>query len=305
MKKVAIFLLLLACLAGAATRRPKLVVAIVIDQFRYDYLTRYRSEYTAGFNRLLTKGAVFTNASYKHVPAITAVGHSTVLSGAIPSISGIVGNEWFDPEENARVTSVSDANTRLVGGKEGIGSSPRRLLVDTVGDELKFADGGKSRIIGISLKDRSAILPGGHSVDAAYWLDTSTGNFVSSTYYLKELPGWAADFNKSRMADRYKGVTWMGHKLDGDPAKFYTAIEATPWGNELIEEFAERALVAEQLGRHETTDLFTVSFSSNDYVGHEYGPESPEAHDIAVQTDRILDKFITAIEKQVGLANAV
>src|SRR5215472_18922816 len=124
MKKAVVFLLALACLAGAATRKLKLIVAIVIDQFRYDYLTRYRAEYTGGFNRLLTKGAVFTNATYNHVPAVTAVGHSTILSGAIPSISGIVGNDWFDPDEGARVTSVSDPHTELIGGKPGIGSSP-------------------------------------------------------------------------------------------------------------------------------------------------------------------------------------
>jgi Type I phosphodiesterase / nucleotide pyrophosphatase len=305
MKKIAICLLAFASLLGAATRKPKLVVTIVVDQFRYDYLTRYRSEYTGGFNRLLTSGAVFTNANYRHVPAITAVGHSTILSGALPSISGIVGNEWFDPDDNARVTSVSDPKTKLVGGKEGVGSSPRRMLVNTIGDEIKIADGGKSRTIGISLKDRSAILPGGHTADAAYWMDTTTGNFVSSTYYMDALPGWARDFNAAHPADRYKGVTWLGHKLNEDPAKFYSAIEATPWGNELIEAFAERALAAEQLGKHEGTDLFTISFSSNDYVGHEYGPESPEAHDISVRTDRLLEKFFAAVEKQAGPMNTV
>src|SRR5215831_18839827 len=129
MKKAVVFLLALACLATAAARKPKLIVAIVIDQFRYDYLTRYRAEYTGGFNRLLTKGAVFTNATYNHVPAITAVGHSTVLSGAIPSISGIVANEWFDQDEGVHVTSVSDPQTKLVGGAEGPGASPNRLLV--------------------------------------------------------------------------------------------------------------------------------------------------------------------------------
>ena len=305
MKKAAVFLLALACLAGAATRKPKLIVAIVIDQFRYDYLTRYRAEYTGGFNRLLTKGAVFTNATYNHVPAVTAVGHSTILSGAIPSISGIVGNDWFDSEEGAHVTSVSDSQTRLVGGKDAVGASPRRLLVSTVADELKVASGSKSHAIGISLKDRSAILPAGHTADAAYWLDTATGNFVSSTYYVKELPGWARDFNAAHPADRYKGSEWLGHKLTADPAKYYTAIESTPWGNELVESFAERALAAEQLGQHEGTDVFTVSFSSNDYIGHEYGPESPEAHDISVRTDRLLDKFMNAVDKQVGPMNVV
>src|SRR5437763_1177483 len=176
MRKASLVLLAAACLCTAAVPKPKLIVTIVVDQFRYDYLTRYRADFTGGFNRLLTHGAVFTNASYKHVPAITAVGHSTILSGAIPSISGIIANEWFDNDEKMHVTSVSDPTTRLVGGKDGVGSSPQRLLVSTVGDELKIAGGGKSRVIGVSLKDRSAILPGGHMSDGAFWFDTTTGN---------------------------------------------------------------------------------------------------------------------------------
>jgi hypothetical protein len=302
MKRMILSLIVAASIAAAAPR-PKLVVTVVLDQFRYDYLTRYRSDYSAGLARLLTRGAVFTNARYKHVPAITAVGHSTILSGAIPSISGIVANEWWDRDENKHVTSVSDSTTALVGGKTGIGSSPRRLLVSTIGDELKIA--GKSRVIGVSLKDRSAILPGGHSSDGAFWFDTTSGNFVTSTYYMKELPAWASEFNAQRTADKLKGVSWMGHKLPDDLVKLYTALEKTVHGNELIEAFAERALAGEQLGRHEGTDLFTVSFSSNDYVGHEYGPESPESREVATQTDRLLGKLFTAIDRQVGASNVL
>lgn len=302
MKRTVLCLLVAATFCAAAAR-PKLVVAVVLDQFRYDYLTRYRGDYSGGIARLLTRGAVFTNARYKHVPAITAVGHSTILSGAIPSISGIVANEWWDRDENLHVTSVSDSATKLVGGKVGTGSSPRRLLVSTIGDELKIA--GKSRVIGVSLKDRSAILPGGHSADAAYWFDTTSGNFVSSTFYMKELPRWAAEFNAPRPADKLKGLTWLGHKLPDDLVKLYTALEKTAYGNDLVEAFAERALAAEQLGKHEGTDLFTVSFSSNDYVGHEYGPESAEARETAIQTDRLLGKLFTAIDRQVGAANVL
>ena len=294
MKRILVCLLVLASLCHGGVRKPKLVVLVVVDQFRYDYLTRYRADYTGGFSRLLTRGAVFTNARYNHVPAITAVGHSTILSGAIPSVSGIVANDWFDPDEYAKVTSVSDPQTKLVGGKDAIGSSPHRLLVTTIGDEMKMAGTGKPKVVGVSLKDRSAILPGGHTADAAYWFDTTTGNFVSSTYYMKELPGWARDFNASRSADKLKGTTWMGHKLSDDPAKLYVDLEKTTNGNDLVEAFAERALAAEQLGRHEGTDLFTVSFSSNDYVGHEYGPESPEAREISIQTDRLAGKALSS-----------
>jgi hypothetical protein len=293
-----------ACLTGAPIPKPKLIVTVVVDQFRYDYLTRYRNEYTGGFNRLLSEGAVFTNARYMHVPAVTAVGHSTVLSGAIPSISGIVGNDWFDPDEGMHVTSVSDAQTQLIGGKGGTGSSPHRLLVDTIGDEQKLAQRMNSHVIGISLKDRSAILPAGHSADAAYWFDTTTGNFVTSTYYRKELPPWAADFNASRMADQHKGEAWLGHKLPDD-AKLYSALEANPLGNDLIQAFAERALSAEQLGKHTGTDILAVSFSSNDYVGHAFGPESPEARDISVRTDRALERLLAAATRQAGAGNVL
>ena len=146
-----------------------------------------------------------TNARYVHFPTVTAVGHSTFLSGAIPAVSGIVDNEWYDREEGRRVTSASDLNTRLLGGS-GSGPSPRRMLVDTVGDEMKMAAGGKPRVIGISLKDRAAILPAGHMADAAYWFDPVAGSFVSSTYYFPDLPAWVEDFNAARPADRYRGT---------------------------------------------------------------------------------------------------
>ncbi|MBS1855602.1 MAG: alkaline phosphatase family protein [Acidobacteria bacterium] len=295
--------LLAATLTLCAANKPKLIVTVVVDQFRYDYLTRYRGEYTGGFSRLLTRGAVFTNARYMHVPAVTAVGHSTVLSGAIPSISGIVANDWYDFDEHAHVTSVSDAKTRLVGGKDGTGSSPNRLLVSTVGDEMKFAAPG-THIIGISLKDRAAILPSGHAADAAYWFDPASGNFVTSTFYAPDLPEWAKRFNAERPADKLAGVTWQGHTLPAAP-RLYSALEATPYGNELVEAFAERAVAAEQLGRHAAADLLTVSFSSNDYVGHQYGPESPEAHDVSLRTDQLLGKLLDAIDRQVGAENVL
>lgn len=303
MRKLLICALAAVALLAAAPKKPKLVVAVVFDQFRYDYLTRFRSEYHAGFDRLLTKGAVFTNANYDHFPTVTAVGHSTFLSGAIPSISGIIGNEWFDREEGKTVTSVSDSKTQLLGGA-GAGSSPRRLLVSTVGDELKIAD-GRSHVVGVSLKDRAAILPAGHMADGAYWFDTKSGNFVSSTYYFPELPGWVKDFDAARPADRYKGATWLTRKMPDDPAKLYSAIDASPFGNEIVESMAERALQAENLGKHEGTDLLAVSFSSNDYVGHAYGPDSPEVHEVSIRSDAVLGKLLQAIDRQVGLDNVI
>jgi predicted AlkP superfamily pyrophosphatase or phosphodiesterase len=309
MKKTLLSVLLAAALLSAAPQRPKLLVAITIDQFRYDYLTRFRPEFKAGFNRLLTKGAVFTNANYIHFPTVTAVGHSTFLSGATPGISGIVGNDWWDREEKKRVTSVSDPKTKLLGGT-GDGCSPRRLLVSTVGDELKLANGNKSRVIGISLKDRGAILPAGHMANGAYWFDLKAQAFVSSTYYFNDLPGWVKDFNSSRFGDKYRGVKWLTHTLPTDLAKLYgdnteSPIEESPFGNELVLQLALRALAAEQLGTRGVTDVLAVSFSSNDKVGHGFGTFSPEEHEVTVQTDEMLERLFQAIDKQVGLDNVL
>ncbi|MEO8597599.1 MAG: alkaline phosphatase family protein [Candidatus Solibacter sp.] len=299
-----LFALLAASLVHAAPNKPKLVLTVVIDQFRYDYLTRFRADYTAGLARLLNQGAVLTNAYYPQVPTVTAVGHSTILTGAIPSISGIVANEWYDRDEKAHVTSVSDARTQLLGGTAGAaGASPSRLLVSTVGDELKLAGAGKPRVVGISLKDRSAILTAGRMADGAFWFDTTTGNFVSSTYYYKELPAWAKEFNARRPADKYLGVTWLGHKLPDQTATLFTELEYTPFGNELMEQFVEKALAAEALGTRGVTDVLALSFSSNDYVGHRYGPDSPEVRDVTLATDKLLARLFAAVEKQVGVGN--
>lgn len=304
MKKILVLLAIAASLVAATPKKPKLVVAIVIDQFRYDYLTRFRSEYKEGFDRLLVHGAVFNDARYIHFPTVTAVGHSTFLTGATPSISGIVGNDWYDREEHKHVTSVSDAGTKLLGDT-GEGSSPHRLLVDTVGDELKMGYPGKCHVIGVSLKDRAAILPAGHSADGAFWFDAKVGNFVSSTYYFADLPGWVKDFNGARPADQFQGVKWLNHTMPAGGPALYNAIDSSPFGNDLVEAFAERALHAEQLGKHEGTDVLAISFSSNDYVGHAHGPYSAEEHEVTIHTDKVLQKLFDAVDEQVGLDNVL
>ena len=312
--------LLLTFLAAAAilpAAPPKLVLAIVIDQFRYDYLLRFRSDYHSGFARLLEKGAVFTDAHYLHAATVTAVGHGTFLTGATPSISGIIANEWYDRESGQTVTSVSDPATKLVGGNtDRAGSSPRRLLVSTVGDELKIQR-GESRVIGISIKDRSAILPAGHMADGAYWYDDHANAWVTSSYYRGELPDWAKKLNQEQPAARYAGAKWLPFDAKGDSAKpfcsmtkdtgvrFCGSIEATPWGNEMIEEFAERALEGENLGHHASTDVLAVSFSSNDYVGHAVGPDDPAVRDISIRTDRLLGKLFDAIDGRIGAGNTL
>ncbi|MCC6343012.1 MAG: alkaline phosphatase family protein [Bryobacterales bacterium] len=316
MKLATILLLALSLLAPAQViRRPKLVVAIAVDQFRYDYLTKFRDQYTSGFSRLLTRGAVFTNAFYIHFPTVTAIGHSTYLTGATPSISGIVGNDWYDRDEGKVVTSVSDDNAAMLGGAGrggGKAASPRRLLVSTVGDELKLAGRG-SKVVGVSVKDRSAILPSGHMADGAYWFDGSSGNFVSSTYYFADLPEWVKKFNAARPADRFLGKGWT--PVNGGAAfktlaatagaKFYSAIEATPYANELIEKFAEAAVMGEQLGRRNTTDLLAISFSANDYVGHAVGPDDPQVRDISIRTDRLFGDLFRFLDTQVGMRNVL
>jgi predicted AlkP superfamily pyrophosphatase or phosphodiesterase len=301
-----------------APRKPRLVLAIIIDQFRYYYLLRFRSEYHSGLARLLDQGAVFTDAHYLLAATVTAVGHSTFLSGAPPSVNGIIGNEWYDCTASATVTSVSDPNTKLVGGIPGVpGSLPHRLLVSTIADEVKMQRTAESKTIGISIKDRSAILPAGHMADAAYWYDSDSSNWVTSTYYRAELPEWVRTLNHEHPNRRFNGAQWLPFDAKGDSTKpfctmvagtdtrFCGSLEATPWGNDMIEEFAERAIAAENLGRHPGVDFLTVSFSSNDYVGHAVGPDSPEARDISIRTDLLLGELFDFVEQQAGAGTLV
>ena len=303
--------------ANEPTKRPKLLLAIVIDQFRYDYLQRFRSDYTSGFKRLLDQGAVFHNAHLIHATTVTAVGHSTFLSGAPPSVSGIIANEWYDRASHETVTSVYDPKSKMVGGVPGApGSSPRRLLVSTVGDELKM-HGLESKIIGVSIKDRGAILPVGHMADGAYWYDNDSNHWVTSTYYEAELPDWVRKLNGERINQRYLGANWLPFDAPANGAKPYCtmtagsdirfcgSLEATPWGNEIIEEFAERAVANEKLGSHSGTDILAVSFSSNDYVGHAVGPDDPAVRDISIRTDRLLGKLLDFLDTRVGTGNTL
>jgi hypothetical protein len=303
-----------------AARDLRLVLLIAVDQFRYDYLTRFRGDYTDGLKRLLTEGAVFTDASLEHYPTVTAVGHATMLTGATPSVSGIIGNDWFDRTTRASVTSVSDPTVSQLGGSGTTGASPRRLLVSTVGDEIKMSSRAPKgapnapRVIGMSLKDRSAILPGGHSADASYWWDTKSGNFVTSTYYVKELPPWVKAFNDQKTPDTFAGRAWTLIAKPAAPVKqlppdrtaaLYDGIYASPFGNELLESFADAALTAEQLGQRGVTDLLSVSFSSNDSVGHSLGPDSPEVRDIAIKTDRAIGRLLSRVDRLVGLQHVL
>ncbi len=324
---------------AAANNSPKikLVLGIVIDQFRYDYLTRFADQFGEGGFKLLTQGgANFTNANYPYTPTVTACGHAAFMTGAAPNENGIIANEWYDRETGKRVTSVSDPNTKLLGGKEGAGSSPHRLLSSTIGDQLKLHTNGQAKVVGISLKDRAAILPSGKKPNGAYWYDVTTGRMVSSTYYFNDVPDWVKSFNQSQSADSYFGRVWkkvlpeaaysrslpddspfekwtfgktFPHTINGGEdkpgSKFYNQFEATPFANEMVANFAKLALDKEQLGADDIPDLLTVSFSANDILGHYAGPNSPEAQDITIRTDRILADLFAYVDKKVGLQNTV
>src|SRR5215475_5651390 len=321
-----------------ATKPVRLVVGIVIDQFRYDYLTRFRDQFgEGGFKRLMNGGAVFTNANYTHAPTVTACGHATFMSGATPAMSGIIGNEWVDRESGKRVTSVTDGKVKLLGGREGAaGMSPSRMLGSTVGDELKLASGGQAKVIGVSLKDRSAILPAGKHPNGAYWYDLGTGNLVSSTYYFSDLPDWVKKFNKEMRPDRFFGKRWerllpesayqrstaddmpyekfeAGNKFPytvtgGDEIpglRFYAQFQYTPFANDYLVDFAKAAIEGEQLGADDVTDLLTISFSANDLVGHAYGPYSQEVQDITLRTDRALAELFNYLDRKIGFDHVV
>lgn len=328
--------------APTQPKRPKLVLLIVVDQFRYDYLDRFGDLFGPnGLRRLLGEGASWTQANYDHTPTYTAPGHGTMMTGAYPAESGIIANEWLDRVTRKRISSVSDESVKLLGGNpDDAAASPRRLLSSTVGDELRLISNGRSKVIGISVKDRSAILPGGRHASAAYWFSINSGFMVSSTYYFNELPAWVTTFNNTKPADKYFRAKWerllseneylkragpdappwekvtsagdtnaFPHTITGGVAApgrdFYIALEHSPFSNDLIVSFAQQAIVNEQLGQDDDTDVLTVSFSANDYVGHRYGPYSQEAMDVTLRTDRQIATLLDFVQARVGLANTL
>src|SRR5687768_5024893 len=327
---------------NSRSKRPRLVLLIVVDQFRYDYLERFGDLFvTNGLKRLLRDGASWSHSNYDHMPTSTAPGHGTMMTGAFPAETGIVGNEWPDRVTGKKVTSVSDTTVKLLGGRPGdTGSSPRRLMSSTVGDELRLVTNDRAKVIGVSIKDRSAILPAGRHANAAYWFSINSGTVVSSTYYFEQLPNWVISFNNPKPADQYFNKKWerllpeseylkragpdsppwetvtaagdtnaFPHTITGGATapgpNFYTAFDHTPFNNEMILSFAQLALVNEQLGQDDDTDVLTVSFSANDYVGHRYGPYSQEAMDVTLRIDRQIATLLDFVQTKVGLANTL
>jgi predicted AlkP superfamily pyrophosphatase or phosphodiesterase len=300
--------------ASAYNGHPKLIVVIVIDQFRGDYLDRYRDQFAeGGFRLLLDHGAYFANCNYNYANTRTAPGHSTLFTGAYSNGHGIAANEWLDPKKNKMVTSVEDDQTKLVGA-DGQGSSPHNLLADTIGDELKLATQGKSRVFAISLKDRASVLPGGFAADAAYWIEPKSGAWVTSTYYRNDLPNWVQNFNSTRPA-KYWDREWKdsqgtvlrstAHRKgkDGSEASFYEVVGSTAFANEYELAFAKELVLYENIGRGPATDLLAVSLSSNDILGHQVGPDTPEMRQMALDLDQQLAEFFNFLGHQIGLAD--
>jgi predicted AlkP superfamily pyrophosphatase or phosphodiesterase len=299
-------------LSSAYNARPKLIVVIVIDQFRGDYLERYRDQFGEnGFRLFLDHGAVFTDCNYDYANLHTAPGHATLLTGAYSDGHGIFANEWWDPKKQRVVTSVYDDSTKTLGvPASSPGSSPHNLLASTLGDELKLATQGKSRVYGISMKDRAAVLAAGWAGDGAYWIDQNSGAWITSTYYRNQLPQWVRDFNRSGRADKYWNLEWKDasgkilRRTAHDPGKpFFYVIGATPFANDYELEFAREMISNEKLGNGPATDLLVVSLSANDILGHEVGPDAPESRAMALALDRQLSDFFSFLGNQIGLAN--
>lgn len=345
MKKLLVsFLFLLSLSVNAQTKstkkvepiaKPKLVVGIVIDQMRWDYLYRFNDLFkpNGGFKRLMDQGFNCNNTFIPYTPTVTACGHTCVYTGSVPSIHGITGNNWWDKKLNRTVYCSEDKSVQGVGGKdEVIGQmSPKNMLTTTITDELRLASNFKSKVIGIAVKDRGAILPAGRSANAAYWYDGKSGNFITSTYYMNTLPAWVNKFNSRKLVDSFYKLNWntvlpnetylkyatddikdyeskpFGKDQYGFPydlTKFvgsdYTKISSTPYGNTLTTEMAKAALIAEQMGKGTATDFLAVSYSSPDYIGHAFGPNSWEMVDDYVRLDAELGNLFDFLDQQLG-----
>jgi len=318
---------------GGNIKRPKLVVGIVIDQMRWDYMYRYYDRYAAngGIKRLLGNGFSCSNTLIPYMPAITACGHTSIYTGSVPAIHGITGNDWWDYDLGGVTYCTGDENVETTGSKTNAGHmSPHNLLVTTIGDELHLATNFRSKVIGIALKDRAAILPAGHSANGAYWYDEANGNWITSTYYMKELPAWVKDINDKKLPDHYFEQDWntlypldsyvqstpdeepyeyrpFGKDAKGFPynlkqfiGKNYGLLHVTPYGNTLTLDMAKAAVNGEQMGADSITDLLAISLSTPDYIGHTFGPNSVEAEDDFLRLDKDLGNFLDFLDDKVG-----
>ncbi len=315
--------------------RPKLMVGLVVDQMRWDYLYRYYDRYqTDGFKRLLNEGFTCENTQIDYIPTVTAAGHTCIYTGSVPAIHGMAGNDFIIQSTGKSVYCTEDSTVKTVGSSSKAGEmSPRNLLASTVTDELRLATNFRSKVIGIALKDRGGILPAGHAANAAYWFDDASGNWITSTYYMKNLSAWVTNFNNQKLAEKYLKQDWntlypIQTYLQSEPdnnkhegafsgmttptfpvktsemmAKGTGVIRNTPYGNSLTLDLAKAAIENEALGKNTVTDFLAVSLSSTDYIGHQFGPNSVEIEDTYLRLDRDLASFFTYLDSKVGKGN--
>lgn len=327
-------LLIISSVACAQPDKPKLVVGIVVDQMRNDYLDRFSHHFGEnGFKRLIRDGFYARNNHYNYIPTYTAPGHASIYTGTTPKYHGIIGNDWFDKNLGRSTYCVGDTLSNNIGGTEKMGKiSPRNLLSSTITDELKKHSNYQSKIIGISLKDRGAVLPAGHIADGAYWFDTKTGQFMTSDFYMSSLPEWVQAFNDKKLVDKYLNQKWdlLLPKAaydrsweDNSPYEIgfngkdtptfpydlselrlkngpYGLIKSTPFGNSLVLDFAKDAIKTQKLGQSGATDFLAVSLSSTDYIGHNFGPNSLEIEDTYTRLDRDLGSFLSYLDATLG-----
>lgn len=314
--------------------RPKLVVGLVVDQMRWDYLYRYYDKYgNDGFKRLLNTGYSLNNVHIPYVPTVTALGHTCIYTGSVPAIHGIAGNDWTDKETGKNVYCTTDESVKPVGTTNiKVGShSPKNLWSTTISDELRMATNFQGKVIGVSLKDRASILPAGHTPNGAFWFDDSTGDFITSSWYMNDLPQWVKTFNAQKMpeklvangwstllpVDQYTesspdNSAWEGllgsaktpvfpySNLAADYKDKKDNIRYTPFGNTLTLKLAEAAVEGEKLGSDDVVDMLAVNLASTDYAGHKFGPNSIEVEDVYLRLDQDLAKFFNYLDSKVG-----
>ncbi|WP_166967869.1 alkaline phosphatase PafA [Yeosuana marina] len=317
--------------------RPKLVVGIVVDQMRYDYLTRFYNKYgDGGFKRMMNEGFNCKNNHFNYIPTYTGPGHTSIYTGTTPKYHGIIANDWYDKELKKSVYCTEDDSVQSVGTSSSAGQmSPQRMKTTTFGDENRLFTQMRGKTIGVSIKDRASILPAGHTANAAYWFQgKNEGNWISSTFYIKELPKWVTNFNKKHSVDSYlkewntlyniTTYTESGSDLNNFEGGFkgketatfpydlatlknensgYDILKSTPYGNSLTTDFAIAAIKGEQLGSDDITDVLTVSFSCTDYVGHNFGVNSKEIEDTYLRLDLDLERLFKSLDDQVGKGN--
>lgn len=321
--------------AQTQAQKPKLIVGIVVDQMRNDYIYRYWDRYgNGGFKRLVNEGYYFKNAHYNYIPTYTGPGHCSIYTGATPRVHGIIGNDWYLRGSSKFMYCAEDSAVKTIGSESKAGlMSPKNQLSSTIGDELKMSTQQKAKVYGIALKDRSAIFPAGHAANAAFWFDDKSGSFISSSWYLQELPAWIQNFNAKKLPKTYLEKGWNtlypiatysnsiadDNAYEAAPKKekpvfpydynsfveknSWGIIKATPMGNTITKDLAIACLKEEQMGKDDVCDLLCISFSSTDYVGHAYGLRAVETEDIYLRLDKDLEEILAVLDMEIGKNN--